>query len=57
MINLQLILHEVFYQSIGEGEDYKFAFEIGLIHMDDGDNEIPELWLNGEKLDFEKSTS
>jgi len=25
--------------------------------MDDGDNEIPELWLNGEKLDFEKSTS
>ena len=40
---------EGFYQGLGEGADYKRAFKMGLIFIDDeSDVHIPELWLNGE---------
>jgi len=40
-----------FYQAIGEGYDYKFAFNMGLVHI----NAIatankPEIWFNGSKI-------
>jgi len=43
-----------FYQSLGEGKNYEFAFEIAQVansaNIHDADK--PELWLNGEKLEI-----
>jgi hypothetical protein len=41
-----------FYQSIGEGKDFKFAFKIALINISTNlsDAHRPELWLDGEKI-------
>lgn len=43
-----------FYQSLGEGNDYEFAFQIALVntssHIRNADT--PELWRNGEKLEL-----
>ena len=43
-----------FYQSLGAGKDYEFAFNIALIniapHLKNADT--PELWYNGKKLDI-----
>lgn len=40
-----------FYQSIGEGNDYEFAFQIGLVHVNDIDAvNKPEIWFNGENI-------
>lgn len=43
-----------FYQSLGAGNDYEFAFNIALVniapHLNNANT--PELWHNGEKLDI-----
>lgn len=41
-----------FYQSLGEGKDYEFAFEIGMVHISNeyDDANIPELWFNGGRI-------
>ncbi len=43
-----------FYQSLGAGNDYEFAFDIALVtissHIDDADT--PELWYDGKKVDI-----
>lgn len=41
-----------FYQSIGEGKDYQFAFKMALFNnsVNPQDAHIPELWHKGEKL-------
>jgi len=41
-----------FYQSLGEGNNYEFAFEVGMIHISNeyDDVNIPELWLNGKPI-------
>jgi len=40
-----------FYQSIGEGKDYKFAFQIGLVHINNSDAaNKSEIWFNGENI-------
>ena len=43
-----------FYQSLGEGYDYEFAFEIALVNTSPNleDADYPELWHNGKKLDL-----
>ncbi|GAA4279077.1 hypothetical protein [Aquimarina mytili] len=42
-----------FYQSIGEGNDYEFAFDMALVNNSTNLKyaDTPELWLNGSKLD------
>ncbi len=39
-----------FYQSLGEGNDYEFAFEIGMITISHHlrDSNAPELWYDGK---------
>jgi len=39
-----------FYQSIGEGNDYDFAYEMAMVNCSPflNDANIPELWYNGE---------
>lgn len=40
-----------FYQTLGEGKDYEFAFKIARIQINDTDyTNIPELWYNGKKI-------
>jgi len=41
-----------FYQSIGEGKDFKFAFKIALVNISTSlsDAHRPELWLGGKKI-------
>jgi len=41
-----------FYQAIGEGYDYEFAFEMGMITIAVNVSEAdkPELWYNGKKI-------
>ena len=41
-----------FYQSIGEGNDFSFAFEIAMVNISTNihNANTPELWLNGEKI-------
>jgi len=41
-----------FYQSLGEGKDYKFAFEIAMVNISSHLNyaDKPELWLNGKRI-------
>lgn len=40
-----------FYQAIGEGYDYKFAFEMGLVHVNAANAaKKPEIWFNGENI-------
>jgi len=41
-----------FYQSLGEGNTYEFAFEVGMIHISNeyDDANIPELWFNGKRI-------
>lgn len=43
-----------FYQSLGEGNDYEFAFDIAMINNSANlnDADTPELWKNGKKLDI-----
>ncbi len=43
-----------FYQSLGEGNDYEFAYDIAMINIaaNLSDANTPELWLDGEKLDI-----
>jgi len=43
-----------FYQSLGEGYDYEFAFNIALVNTSPNleDADTPELWHNGKKLDL-----
>ena len=39
-----------FYESLGEGNNYEFAFEIAMVNLSPNlhDAETPELWYNGE---------
>lgn len=41
-----------FYQAIGEGMDYAYAYEMGMIHISTHlkNANKPELWFNGEKI-------
>jgi len=40
-----------FYQAIGEGLDYKFAFQMGLVHVNDSEAvKKSEIWFNGENI-------
>jgi len=40
-----------FYQAIGEGHDYEFAFQMGLVHVNDSNAvKKSEIWFNGEKV-------
>ncbi|MBK9962724.1 MAG: CHAT domain-containing protein [Saprospiraceae bacterium] len=41
-----------FYQSIGEGNEYLFAYEIAMVNISRNINDAntPEVWLNGNKL-------
>jgi hypothetical protein len=41
-----------FYQSIGEGNDYEFAYEIAMVNVSSNlrDADAPELWKDGEKI-------
>ena len=41
-----------FYQSIGEGNDFEFAFDMAIVNNSANLNDAntPELWLNGEKI-------
>jgi len=40
-----------FYQSLGAGKDYEFAFKMARIQINKPDyTNIPELWYNGEKI-------
>lgn len=43
-----------FYQSLGEGNDIEFAFDMALVNNSAnlGDADTPELWLDGNKLDI-----
>lgn len=43
-----------FYQSLGEGNDFEFAFDIAMVNNSANlaDANTPELWLNGQKLDI-----
>ena len=43
-----------FYQSLGEGNPYEFAFEIALVNISGNEAyaDTPEMWYNGEKLDL-----
>lgn len=43
-----------FYQSLGEGNDYEFAFQIALVNISSNleDADTPELWYDGKKLDL-----
>jgi hypothetical protein len=43
-----------FYQSLGEGKEYEFAFNMALVNNSANlkDADTPELWLNGNKLDI-----
>ncbi len=43
-----------FYQSLGEGTDYEFAFNMAMVNIaaDLKYADTPELWYNGEKLDI-----
>lgn len=43
---------EGFYQSLGEGKNYAFAYEIAMVNInsDSVDSAVPELWLNGKIL-------
>lgn len=40
-----------FYQSIGEGNDYPFAFQIAMVNISPylNDANTPEIWFNGQK--------
>lgn len=42
-----------FYQSLGEGGNFEFAFDMALVNnsANINDADTPELWLNGEKLE------
>ena len=46
-----------FYQSLGEGNDYRFAFEMALIAnaINISDADTPVLWHDGRQLDFSLS--
>lgn len=41
-----------FYQSLGEGNPYEFAFEIAMVNISPNLNDAntPEIWLNGNKI-------
>jgi len=40
-----------FYQAIGEGYDYEFAFEMGLVQVNSAiADDKPEIWFNGKKV-------
>jgi len=40
-----------FYQAIGEGYDYKFAFEMGLVQVNSATaDDKPEIWFNGKRV-------
>jgi len=41
-----------FYQGLGEGNTYEFAFKMGMIHISNeyDDANTPELWFNGERI-------
>ncbi len=41
-----------FYQSLGEGNSYEFAFEMGMVHISNeyNDANTPELWFNGKRI-------
>lgn len=41
-----------FYQALGEGENFEFAFNIAMINTSTNilDANTPELWLNGERV-------
>ena len=41
-----------FYQSVGEGNNYNFAYEIAMVNISHNlhDSNTPELWFNDEKL-------
>jgi len=43
-----------FYQSLGEGYDYEFAFQIALVNTSSNlkDSDTPEIWHDGKKLDI-----
>ena len=43
-----------FYQSLGEGNDFEFAFDMALVNNSTNLNDVdtPELWINGEKVDI-----
>lgn len=40
-----------FYQAIGEGHDYEFAYQMGLVHVNDSEAaEKSEIWFNGRSI-------
>lgn len=40
-----------FYQAIGEGYDYPFAFDMGLVHVNSATaDDKPEIWFNGKRI-------
>lgn len=41
-----------FYQSLGEGNKYDFAYEIAMVNISPSlaNSDIPEIWFNGEKV-------
>jgi len=40
-----------FYQAIGEGKDYKYAFQIGLVHVNNSNaTKKSEIWFNGANV-------
>ena len=43
-----------FYQSLGEGEDYEFAFDMAMVNnsVNLDDASTPEIWKNGKKLEI-----
>lgn len=43
-----------FYQSLGEGNDYEFAFQIALVNISSNleNADTPELWYDGKKVDI-----
>lgn len=44
-----------FYQAIGEGYDYKFAFEMGLVNVNAVTaTDKPEIWFNGKNITDKK---
>lgn len=44
-----------FYQAIGEGLGYPFAFQMGLVHVNDSEAvKKTEIWFNGENVTEEK---
>lgn len=47
-----------FYQAIGEGKDYKFAFKMGLVHVNNIESATKsEIWFNGKNITERKDSN